>query len=374
MTPNDIARLAKTNSKKAREASWRRRQEMLQPELDRQLHTALGLNPPDYGEVMKALDAGAKADSRVDGWSPMDTATYQRDHGAKAERPVYERIIELLVARGATPEKSMEERTKELLTAIDEADYGGVSSILGSRMDPDTVVDGWTALGRVNHLIEMEESRSLGERRPVRQDALLDIRDILETDHNAKKDLRGQSVEAAPAKSAHPGSGPGMEVSFEDACDMHAAVTLKSAKELHRLIRMEQPDITKIEAQVCSHIKGGGSLDRVVNGWTALGISEGRNLADVSRLLRLYGATKNLQLSRRQEMANAEELAKAIWAATSDDMALTMAKPILEKGLSPYASVGDGGLNALTLANHRGFHSLARLLKEYALERLRQGG
>ncbi len=239
MTPKDIERLAKTNSKRAFKATLQKQHEIFQAEVEKHLHTAI--RTCDYDLVVHALDGGAKPDSRINGWSAMDIATYSRDHVTENERPAYERIIALLVARGATPEKSMEERARELLKAIDEADVGRVRGILRARVNPDTVVEGWTALGRVNHLIETEERKGYGQQRIRMVDSWVDIKVFLE-DRGAKNDVRGEPDGAAPEKS--------ME---ERARELLKAIDEVDKGKVREVFRM------------------GVDPDTVVEGWTALG-------------------------------------------------------------------------------------------------------
>lgn len=200
VTLRDVQALAARNARIAKATSQLRglgepirglkHLEMLPKELrNKQLHSAIDAG--DYDLVVRALDAKADPNSRVNGWSAMNRAVYLRDNEAEADRPIYERIVNLLVARGATPEKSMEQRAGELLHAIDAVDEGGVREILRTRLNPDTVVKGWTALGRAHYLINMEEHKSLGERLIRKIDALWDIVDMLE-DKGAEERLEGE--------------------------------------------------------------------------------------------------------------------------------------------------------------------------------------
>jgi hypothetical protein len=347
--------LAKTNSQKAREATLRRKQEALQPELDRQLHTALGLTPADYGEVVKALDAGANPNSRVDGWSPMDTATYQRDHGAERERPVYERIVSLLVARGAKPEKRMEERARELIQAIDGYQRGDTEEILSMRVDPDTVVDGWTALGRAHYLINTEEAQT---HRGL-MDSIIEIIQSLER-HGAKKSLQGEAYVAVPKKRDNR-----LERARKNQVD-------RLIVELHRAIPREGP--AKIEQLVTEIVAEKGDLDRLVNDWTALGISTYIGLPEISGMLRRHGASrvvnphdgaKEKLKGESKPASDARELIRIILAANDEPSIVETAGIYLKRGID--MRVTEEGWNVLGAAYHRGFSSLSDLIRECEL-------
>src|SRR5271157_5010323 len=119
LTPGDIERLAKRNAQVSKAThQLNRPRGFFEPAMDlkhlgmmpremlnKHLHAAIDAGK--YDLVLRVLDAGANANSQVDGVSAVERAARLRDIEAMQQPiiSIYGDIIALLVKRGATPEK-----------------------------------------------------------------------------------------------------------------------------------------------------------------------------------------------------------------------------------------------------------------------------